>query len=153
MLELNLTLPIMMVMFLAFAVVLNTVFFGPVMAALDARKAHVEGQQERAAQAVAEAKMMQADYETKLKAAQAQSHEAIQSAMKEAEGRRQVLLAQVKAEVAKEVEAARGSIREERDRAIAGLTGEVSAFSDMIQRKVLVGAAPSPAYAPSSHQN
>lgn len=74
-------------------------------------------------------------------------------ALKEAEGRRQALLTQVKSEVAKEVETARASIREERDRAVAGLSGEIGAFSDMIQNKVLVGAAPAPAYAPSSHQN
>lgn len=150
MLEINLTMPIMMVMFLAFAVALNAVFFGPVMAALDARKAHIDSQNERTSQATAEAKMMQADYETKLKAAQAQSHDAIATAMKEAEGRRQALLEQVKAEVAKEIEVARASIREERDRAVAGLAGEVGAFSDMIQNKVLVGAAPAPANALSS---
>lgn len=145
MLEINLTLPIMMVMFLLFAIAMNAVFFGPVTRALEARKAYVAEQTDRASQALAESKTMQADYETRLKAAQVQAHEAIAAAMKEAEGRRQVLLDQVKADVAKEVEAARVSIRQERDRAVAGLSGEVTAFSDIIQRKALSNA-PSPTF-------
>ncbi len=147
MLEINLTLPIMMVMFLFFAIAMNAVFFGPVTRTLDARKAYVAEQTDRAIQAIAESKTMQADYETRLKAAQVQAHEAIAAAMKEAEGHRQALLEQVKADVAKEVEAARASIRSERDRAVAGLTGEVTAFSELIQRKALSNA-PSPSYAP-----
>lgn len=146
MLEINLTLPIMMVMFLLFAIAMNAVFFGPVTRALEARKAYVAEQTDRASQALAESKTMQADYETRLKAAQVQAHEAIAAAMKEAEGKRQALLEQVKADVAKEVEAARASVREERDRAVAGLAGEVSAFSDLIQRKALTNA-PAPTYA------
>jgi F-type H+-transporting ATPase subunit b len=153
MLEINLTLPIMMVMFLVFAITMNAVFFGPVTRALEARRAHVAEQQERSAQAIAESKTMQADYETRLKAAQVQAHEAIAAAMKEAEGRRQTLLEQVKADVAKDIEAARVSIREERDRAVAGLSGEVTAFSDLIQRKVLTSTqAPSLAGAPTTQQ-
>lgn len=141
MLDINLTLPIMTVMFLVFAIGMNLVFFGPVTRALEARKAHIAGQQAAASAAVEQARAMQADYEARLKAAQGEAHAAIQAALKAAEASRQALLNEVKAEVEGELATARASIRAERDSALATLTGETGAFSDLIQRKVLGGPA------------
>ena len=138
-LSIDWTLPIVMVMFLVYAVLMNQLFFGPVTRALAARKAHVKEQQAQAAAALAQAHTLQADYASKLKDAQGQAAKAIQAALKASEGRRQALLEQVKGEVAAEVATARTSIQAERDAALASLSGEVSAFSESIKRKVVGG--------------
>ncbi|MEB3330251.1 MAG: hypothetical protein VKQ33_13565 [Candidatus Sericytochromatia bacterium] len=152
MLEINLTLPIMTVMFLVFAIGMNLVFFGPVTRALEARKAHIAGQQAAAAASLEAARALQADYEARLKAAQGEAQAAIQAALKAAEANRQALLGAVKAEVAGELSAARATIREERDRAMAALAGETGGFSELIQRKVLGEASATSLAAASAQQ-
>lgn len=143
MLELNLTLLVQMGLFLVFAWLLNLVFFRPVTRVMEERKAYVAEQQEKANQALKQVQDLQADYDTRLKAAHTQAQEAIQAAVKEAESRRQALLDSVKRDVEKEVVSARESIRNERASAVASLQGEVGPFTDLIKRKVLGGA---PAY-------
>lgn len=140
MLDIDWTLPIVTVMFIIFAVLMNVVFFGPVTRTLAARRAHIKDQQDKAAQALAEAQALHADYAERLRAAQLQAQDAVQAALKESEGRRQALLESVKADVEREVAAARASIQAERDAAMASLSNEVSGFADAIKRKVLGGA-------------
>lgn len=140
MLDIDWTLPIVTVMFLVFSVLMNMLFFGPVTRTLAARRDHVKGLQDQAAQALAEAQALQADYTERLRGAQVQAHDAIQQALKESEGRRQALLDAVKAEVSRDIESARASIQQERDAAMAALSGEVGTFSDSIKRKVMGGA-------------
>lgn len=140
MLSIDLTLPIVTVMFLVFAVLMNQVFFKPVTATLAARKDHIKALHDAATAALEEAKGLQADYASRLAVSQGQAHDAIQAALLESEQRRQALLESVKAEVAKDIASARASIRQERDQAVAALSGEVGAFSETIKRKVLVGA-------------
>lgn len=137
MLEINLTLPLMMAMFLAFAVGMNVVFFGPVTRALEARKTHIE-EQHKASLAASEAALaLQADYESRLKGAQVEAQEAIQVALRAAEEKRQALLAETHAQLSGELEAARRAIRSEKERALASLNYEVDGFGDLIQRKAL----------------
>lgn len=143
MLEINLTLPIMMVLFLIFAWLMNLVFFGPVSKVLEERREYVANQQAQAAAALAQVTGLQADYDTRLKAAHAQAQEAIQTAAREAEAKRQALLDAVKSDIEKEVADARASIQAERSAAVASLQAEVGQFTDLIKRKVMVG---SPAY-------
>lgn len=143
MLEFNLTLPIMMVLFLVFAVLMDMLFFRPVSNVLEKRREYVKEQQEKAAAATRQVQDLQADYEARLKAAHGQAQDAIQTAIKEAEAKRQALLDQVRGEVAAEVATARQSIQSERTGAIASLQSEVGSFADLIKRKVLGG---SPAY-------
>lgn len=143
MLEFNLTLPIMMVLFLVFAVLMDLVFFRPVAGILEKRREYVKEQQEKAATATQQVQSLQADYEARLKAAHGQAQDAIQAAIKEAEAKRQATLDQVQSEVEKEVAEARNSIQSERTAAIASLQNEVGGFADLIKRKVLGG---SPAY-------
>lgn len=143
MLEFNLTLPVMMVLFLVFAWLMNVVFFKPVSEILEKRREYVQEQKDRAAAASKQFQDMQADYEARLKAAHGQAQEALQSAIKDAEAKRQALIDQVRAEVAREVADARKSIQSERTAAIASLQSEVGSFADQIKRKVLGG---SPAY-------
>lgn len=140
MLDIDLTLPIVTVMFLVFAVLMNQVFFGPVTRTLAARKDHIKQLSDAATAALEEAKGLQADYASKLAASQNQAQEIIHAALAESEARRNALLESVKAEVAGEIESARDSIRSERDAALAALSGEVGAFSDVIKRKVMVAA-------------
>jgi F-type H+-transporting ATPase subunit b len=137
MLEINLTLPLMMAMFLVFAIAMNAVFFAPVTRALEARKAHIE-QQHQASLAASEAALaLQADYEKKLKGAQAEAQEAIQAALLSAEEKRAALLSEVQAQLGSELQAARQEIRAEKERALATLGFEVQGFGDLIQRKAL----------------
>lgn len=141
MLEINLTLPLMMAMFLVFAVAMNAVFFAPVTRALEARKAHIE-EQHKASLAASEAALaLQADYEARLKGAQLEAQEAIHLALKAAEAKRQALLAEAQAQVGVELEAARRSIRSEKERALVSLGAEADGFSELIQRKALAESA------------
>ncbi|MEB3197940.1 MAG: hypothetical protein VKP62_12130 [Candidatus Sericytochromatia bacterium] len=140
MLEINLTLPIMMVMFLLFSVGMNMVFFKPVSRALDARKTYLDAQRAAAQMSLDTALLLQTDYEARFKQAQAESHAAIQAALKSAEQNRQQLIEAANAEIAEEMGRAREVIRQERDRAVASLSSEVGAFSDLIQRRILSDA-------------
>ena len=142
MLDVNLTLPIVMAMFLVFAVLMNQLFFGPVTRALAARREHIRKLQTEASEALAKSQALQTDHSERLRAAQGQAADTIQTALKAAEERRNAMLEQVKAEVGREVETARASIRAERDAAVASLSSEVTEFGDVIKRKVL---APTPA--------
>lgn len=146
MLDINLTLPVMMVMFLLFALAMNGIFFAPVTGALEARKAHIAGARAQAEESIRQADALQADYQARLKVAQGQSHEAIHQAMSDAEGKRLALVEGVRLEVQSEIAAARDAIRVEKDLAIASLTHEVGAFSELIKRKAL---APSAALSPT----
>jgi F-type H+-transporting ATPase subunit b len=153
MLEINLTLPLMMAMFLLFAVGMNVVFFAPVTRALEARKAHIEQQHQASLEASEAAIALQADYEARLKGAQLQAQEAIQTALKAADDKRQALLAEAQAQLGAELQNARKAIRAEKERALASLHSEVDSFSDMIQRKALTQAqASSPHGAVSASQ-
>lgn len=143
MLDINLTLPIQIVLFLIFAWLMNQVFFRPVTRVLEERQDYLRQQQEQADAALGQAEALQADYETRLKAVHSQSQDTIQAAIKEAEARRQAELAGVQAQVAAEVESARAAIRAEREEAVRRLEGEVGSFAELIKRKVLGGA---PAY-------
>ena len=136
MLDINLTLPIMMVMFLVFAVAMNAVFFGPVTRVLAERRAHILRQQNQADEAIQQAQGLQASYEARLKDARLQAQDALQVVLKESDSRRQAMLEGVKAEIATDLEAARASIQAERNTAIASLHTEVNNFSESIKRKV-----------------
>ena len=89
MLSIDLTRPIVTVMFLVFAVLMNQVFFKPVTATLAARKDHIKALHDAATAALEEAKGLQADYASRLAVSQGQAQEAIQAALKESEQRRQ----------------------------------------------------------------
>lgn len=143
MLEFNLTLPIMMGLFLIFAWLMNLVFFGPVAKVLEERREYVANQQAQAKAALQQVHDLQADYDSRLKVAHAQAQEAIQGAAREAEAKRLALLEAMKHDVDKEVADARASIQAERAAAVASLQAEVGQFTDMIKRKVMGG---SPAY-------
>ena len=140
MLTLNLTLPVMMVLFLVFAWLMNLVFFRPVVKKLQERQDFIRKQHEQAQAATQKVADLQADYEARLKTAHTQAQDAIQTAIKEAEGKRQALLAGIKTEVDAEVEAARKSIQTERANAVASLQGEVGQFAELIKRKVMGGS-------------
>lgn len=141
MLNINLTLPIMMALFLLFAVLMNQVFFKPVSRALEARDAYVKKAGETANDALKKVQALQENYDARLKAAHVQAQDAIQAAIKESEGKRLAKLEGVKAEVEQEISSARQAIRAERESAVASLNSEVGAFADLIQRKAM-GSSP-----------
>lgn len=143
MLTLNLTLPVMMVLFLVFAWAMNLVFFRPVTRILQERQDYIRKQTDEANAAVQKVTDLQADYDTRLKAAHTQAQEAIATAVKEAEAKRQAHLESVKADVDKQVADARKSVQAERAAAVASLQSEVGQFTELIKRKVTGG---SPAY-------
>jgi F-type H+-transporting ATPase subunit b len=143
MLSINLTLPVMMVLFLVFAWLMNLVFFRPVTRILQERQDYIRKQAEQAQAAVQKVNDLQADYDTRLKAAHTQAQEAIAVAVREAEIKRQALLESVKNDVDKQVSEARSSIQAERAAAVASLQSEVGQFTELIKRKVTGG---SPAY-------
>lgn len=140
MLNLNLTLFVQMGLFLLFAVVLNQVFFKPVTRVLEERKEHIDRQQAAATDALKQVHELQANYDAKLKGAHAQAQEAIQTAIGEADRKRQAQIDAVKLDVLGEVESARASIQAERAAALASLSAEVGSFSEAIKRKVLSGS-------------
>ncbi len=140
MLNINLTLVILMIMFLAFAVAMNAVFFRPVTNALEARRALVADRLAAADAAAKEAADLQADYKHRMKGAQVAAHEAVQTALRDADVRRQAVLEGVKAEVAADLASARASIADEKQQALDRLSSDVGTFSTQIWQKVLTGS-------------
>lgn len=137
MLELNLTLVVQMALFLVFAGLMNAVFFGPVTRTLAERKAYIASKQAQASADLQQAQALQHDYEVRLKAMRLETQDAIQTAVAEAEAKRQALLASVKTEVDRQVAEARETIRSERDRAIDGLAADAGQLASLIAHKVM----------------
>lgn len=138
--EFNWTLPVVLVMFLAYAVALNLVFFAPVRRALAARAAHLASEADAAKLALAEAAKLQDDYLARLKAAQAEAASVASQSMVAAEAQRSALLEGVKAELASQAEQGQAAIRQEAEAARASLLGEVDGFAQQIAGKALAPA-------------
>ncbi len=141
MLDINLTLPIVLLMFLVFAVLMNIVFFGPVVRVLDARRELIDGRKFRAQEAVSRAQALEVQLEAGLASAKHRASATLVEALKSAEAQRQALVAETGLQVSAEVEEALRGIGAEKERLLAGLQDEVSALSDEIRLKAL-GASP-----------
>lgn len=140
MLEFNWTLPVVLVMFLVYAVALNLVFFAPVRRALAARAGHLASEAEAAKLALAAAAAMQDDYLARLKQAQTEAASVSNQTLAAAEAQRSSILEGVKAELAEQAAAGQAAIRQEADQARAALLGEVDGFAQMIATKAIAPA-------------
>jgi F-type H+-transporting ATPase subunit b len=141
MLDINLTLPIVLLMFLVFAVLMNIVFFGPVVRVLDARRELIDGRKRRAQEAGSRAQVLEVQLAAGLASAKHRASETLAEALKLAETQKQALVAETALQVSAEVEEALREIGAEKERLLAGLQDEVSALSDEIRFRAL-GASP-----------
>lgn len=141
MLSLNLTLLIQMALILAFAGLMNVLFFRPVTQVLEERQAYVAKAHAEAHQDLKRIQTLQEDYEARLKAARVEAQEAIQAAVRDAEQKRGALMGEAKEAVDRKISEARAAITAERDQAIAELGGDVSALATLMTRKLGVEPA------------
>ena len=137
MLNVDWTLPVMMILFMAFSWLMNRIFFVPVARVMKERDAHVAALKGHADAAIAETLSLQSDFDARLREAHHRAQEAIHAAVRAAESRRRAAIEQSRLEVADQIHQSRAAIAKERDDALARIEGEIGGVSEVIQRKVL----------------
>ena len=135
--DLDWTFAIQLAVFLVFAVLLNALLVRPLMRAQDRRHARMEG-----ARADAEGMNLRAadafgDYETRISDARTSAVSVREDLKTEARGDSTKLLNEVKAEVAKTLEAGRSGIQADADKARQELTPEIEALAALVVERIL----------------
>ncbi|MCU0567877.1 MAG: F0F1 ATP synthase subunit B' [Oculatellaceae cyanobacterium Prado106] len=137
MFDFDATLPLMAVQFLLLMVVLNSVFYKPLMKALDDRDNYIRSTQGDAKERLAKTEMLTKQYEQELADARRQSQAIIASAQADA----QKIAAQQIAEAQQEAQAQREQVQRELDNqkaeAMRSLEQQVESLSRQILDKVL----------------
>jgi F-type H+-transporting ATPase subunit b len=139
MFDFDATLPLMAVQFLLLMVVLNAVFYKPLMKSLDDRDNYIRSTQAGAQERLANAENMAKQYEKDLADSRRQSQAVITSAQAEA----QKIAASQIAEAQKEAQMQREQVQRELDQqkaeAMQTLEQQVDGLSRQILNKLLVG--------------
>ena len=139
--DLDATLPLMAVQFVLLAIILNAVFYKPLGNAIDERDAYVREAKSGAAERLAKAEKMAAEYEQSLADTRREARSVIEAAQAEA----QQIAAQKQAAAQQEATAQRESVQKELDEqkaaALSQLEAQVDSLSDQILGKLLGSAA------------
>lgn len=135
--EINGSLIVQLVSFLALLAVLYRFVYRPLVAMLEARSSAIR-QQLAEAQAAREAAQRQlAEFEAKLQAAQAEAQTLREGALREAAELRERLTAEARREAARLLESARAEIQQDVRRAKAELRSEVGALAIEIAERLI----------------
>lgn len=137
MFDFDATLPLMAVQFILLTVVLNAVFYKPLMKALDDRDSYIRDNQLGAQERLAKADMLAKQYEQELANARRQA----QAVIAEAQAEAQRISSQQLAEAQREAQAQREQVQRELDQqkaeAMQSLEQQVDELSRQILEKVL----------------
>ncbi|MBF2051791.1 F0F1 ATP synthase subunit B' [Leptolyngbya sp. 7M] len=137
MFDFDATLPLMAIQFLILMVLLNRLFFKPLMKTLDERDSYIRSNQVDAQERLAKAQRLIQQYEEELAASRREAQALVASAEEEA----QKIAAQRLAEAQQEAQARREQAQQELDQqkaeAMQALEQQVDALSRQILDKVL----------------
>jgi F-type H+-transporting ATPase subunit b len=133
----NASLIIQIVNFLILLAVLYRFLYRPLVGALEGRSAAIKQQLAEAQAAREEAQRQLADFETRLRASQAEAQKAREQALREAAETRERLTAEARAEASRLVESAQAQIAQEVRRAKAELRQEVGQHAIQIAERLI----------------
>jgi F-type H+-transporting ATPase subunit b len=135
--DLNWTLFVQVVNFLILLAVLYALAFKPLGEALRARTATIQQQLAEARAAREEAQRQLTEFESRLRAAQAEAQAVRERALREAAETRDRLAAEARQEAVRLVEAARAEVAQEVRRAKAELRAEVGALAVAVAERLI----------------
>jgi F-type H+-transporting ATPase subunit b len=133
MFDFDATLPLMAIQFLLLMVLLNALFFKPLMKTLDERDGYIRSNQVDAQERLAQAQRLAKQYEDELAASRRESQAVIASAQEEA----QKIAAQRLAEAQQEAQAQREQAQREIDQQKAAAMSELEQQVDALSRQIL----------------
>ena len=139
--DLNATLPLMAIQFLILMAVLNAILYKPLGAAIDERDAYVRNAKAGAAERLAKAEKLAADYEQSLAATRREARSVIEAAQADAQKIAAEKQGAAQQEAAAQREAVQKELDEQKATALGQLEQKVDSLSDQILGKLLGSAA------------
>ena len=139
--DLNATLPLMAIQFLILMAVLNAILYKPLGAAIDERDAYVRDTKAGAAERLAKAEKLAADYEQSLADTRREARSVIEAAQAEAQKIAAEKQGAAQQEAAAQREAVQKELDEQKAAALGQLEQKVDSLSDQILGKLLGSAA------------
>ncbi len=137
MIELNYTILIQMVIFIALVLTLNKILYQPVFRLMDERKRLIDGNLEEARKLNQEAEKLLEDYERKLVEARQQAVKIVNEAKAKAQEEQKEALAQVRKEFEETFAQLRDRLEKEKEEARKKLRQTVGVLAVLISEKIL----------------
>ncbi|KAG6547495.1 hypothetical protein Mapa_010943 [Marchantia paleacea] len=135
--DFNLTLPIIAIEFLTLMVALDNIWFKPVAAVMDKRDEEIRNKLLGVRDNSGEIKKLQQEAEAIIKAARAETTNALNNTKRETAAALEVKLQESKARIESELAEALANLEEQKEETLKGLDKQVSALSDEIISKVM----------------
>lgn len=135
--DLDITFPILVVIFFVVLVILTTLVFNPLFAVLDERRRSVEGAMDESKKLRKEANVKKQEYESRvaeIKREAGDERETMRSKARRAENE---ILEKGKAESTKTIEDARGALESQVQQARSGLESESQKLGEMLADRIL----------------
>jgi len=136
-LEINFTLVLFAVSFLAFIYLLNLTLYKPVGEIVELRKKLIDGDYSKAKELTHKANESLENYKNKIKTARHESHIIIQEATKKAQKVKEEKISQLSDTLNKEKEESFKKIEEEKKIVMQKLEKEIKTLTDLIINKIL----------------
>jgi F-type H+-transporting ATPase subunit b len=135
--DLDATLPLMALQFLALAAILNVTFYKPLSKAIDERNDFVRNTQAEAKERLAKAEHLAKQYEQELAAARRNAQTIIADAQADAQKIAAQKIAEAQQEAQAQREQAQRELNQQKQAAMQSLEAEVDALSRQILEKLL----------------
>lgn len=135
--DIDATLAIQMVLFLALFLVLNPLLFQPFLKAMDERKKGLQGSKEDAEEFEIRAKNALAEYEKKMRDARREAQGIRDSLRGQGQGEQEDILEEARQELSLKIESEREKVEAERKEALEDLKKRSDALADAIVSKIL----------------
>lgn len=136
-LEINFTLIIFAVSFLAFIYLLNLTLYKPVGDVIDSRKKLIDGEYSKAKELTHKADEWFENYKKKIKEARLEAHQIIQESTKQAQKVKEEKIIKLLEGLNKEKEESFRKIDEEKNAVMQKLEKEIRILTDLITNKIL----------------
>ncbi len=135
--DIDATLAIQMVLFLAFFLILNPLLFQPFLKAMEERKKGLQGSREDAEEFEIRAQNALAEYEKKMRDARREAQGIRDTLRNQGQGEQQDIIEEARQEIAVRIEGERQRIEGERDEALESLKKRSDSLADSIVSKIL----------------
>lgn len=123
--------------FVVFALILNVIFYKPILKVIEEREIYVLGKRNGAKERLAEAQATAAKYEAELVGTRREAQAIIDQAEAEAMKIRAETLAEIQSQAQDRLAATRQQIAQEKEVAVTQLQREVAVLSEQITRKLI----------------
>lgn len=136
-LQLNLSILVVMALFVVFHLVMNRLLYRPLLRTLEERDERTSGTLASAARTDTEYRALLERYEATIKDARMEGYAVVDRARKEAQSREGEVLKGIQVDIHRDVEAARQDIRRSAEEMKQALEAEIGTYAGMIVRTIL----------------